>query len=184
VKRSQIKKGTKQLKRSGFKKATRGSKLKSKKKTRQKGYQVPKWFTSIPLGSHGNNPTQKRYWKVTSDFVRQRDHRKYGKCVSCHKHMETWQEGDCGHYRAWSICNSWFKYDLTNLALQCKGCNRLSDGVVGHKFGETLKKRHGQHHLKWIEATNLQCRGMKMEKWEIVEKVEKLIEDNPWFVLP
>jgi len=182
----------KPLKRTGFKKRTplkaktplKSRKLASKRKTKKKGYIVPPWFKSIPTGSHGNTPTQKRYWKVISNYVRQRDFNKYGKCVSCHRHMETWQEGDAAHFRRYSTCNSYFKFHPDNIALSCKNCNRNDDGVVGHSFGETLKKRYGDKHLKWIEKENLKHRGQKLEDHVIVEIVEKLLDENEWFVLP
>ena len=154
-------------------------------KIASKGFKPPKWYMAIPTGSHGNTPAQKRYWKVVSDMVRQRDFKKYkGRCVSCPKRLGSWKDGDAGHYKAWSVCNSYFKYELTNLALQCKNCNRASDGEIGHRFGEELKRRYGEHHLLWISEENERWRGVKMETHEIVERVEKLLDENPEFICP
>ena len=150
----------------------------SKPKTPQKGYATPKWFNKIKLGSHGNTPAQKRYWKVVSDTYRKEDFEKYkGKCVSCPAHLERWEDGQLAHYKAWSVCNAWFKYERKNLALSCPNCNRLSDGVVGNNFAKELERRHGAHILEWIEKTNLCYRGQKLEQWEIVEKVARLRPD-------
>ena len=141
-----------------------------------KGYIVPKWFKSLKLGSHGNTPAQKKYWGVVSETYRKEDFEKYhGKCVSCPTVLERWQDGQLAHYKAWSVCNSWFKYERKNLALSCPNCNRLSDGNIGHAFGEELKRRHGKNHLNWIETENLKYRGQKMEVWQIVEATEKLL---------
>lgn len=154
-------------------------------KSPQKGFKVPKWFMSIPVGSHGSNPVQKRYWKVISNFVRQRDFEKYnGKCVSCSARLERWQDGDAAHFKRYSVCNSYFKYNEKNIALSCKHCNHNDDGVVGYNFGQTLIKRYDKNHIAWIEKENLKWRGVKLENYEIVERVEKLMEENPWFVLP
>jgi hypothetical protein len=150
----------------------------------KKGYKTPAWFNAIPVGSHGNTPAQKRYWKVTSDFVRQRDFEKSKRCVSCSAFLDDWRDGDAAHYRAWSVCNAWFKYEVTNIALSCKNCNRLSDGSIGFAFGEELKKRHGEDHLKWIEKENLKHRGEKLEDWLIVERVGKMLDENPNFICP
>jgi len=139
-------------------------------------YKPPAWFTSLPAGSHGNTPAQKKYWKVVSQYVRQRDFERYGsKCVSCNARLEDWRDGDCAHFKAWSVCNGFFKYELTNLALSCKGCNRLSDGAVGARFGEELKRRYGKKHLEWIEEENLRHRGEKMEVWQIVDRTENIL---------
>ncbi len=145
-------------------------------KTASKGYKPPKWFTALKPGSHGSTPAQKKYWKVVSDTYRKQDFEDFGgKCVSCSTRLSDWRDGDLAHYRAWSVCNAWFKYERKNLALSCKGCNRLSDGIVGHTFGEELKRRHGADVLDWIETENEKYRGQKMEVWEIVERVEKLL---------
>jgi len=195
------------LKRSGFKKGgtfrtlksttgllgASGAKIKAhspkpkrtKNKLPHKGYKVPDWFRSIPLGSHGNSPTQKRYWKVISAFTRQRDFNKYhGKCVSCGKRLESWQDGQGAHYRRYATCNSYFKFHPDNVALSCAYCNQNEDGVIGHSFGEELKRRYGEKHLDWIEKENNKWRGVKLEDHIMVGHVEKLLEDNPWFVLP
>ena len=156
-----------------------------KSRIKNKGYKVPDWFRSIPLGSHGSNPTQKKYWKVVSNFVRQRDFKKYhGKCVSCSLRLPSWDAGQAAHYKAYSVCNSFFKYEVSQIAFSCPSCNHRADGVVGHAFAEELKRRYGENHLEWIEKENLKYHGVKMEDWEIVSRVEKLLEENPWFVLP
>jgi len=149
-------------------------------KTKNKGYVVPKWFNSVPTGSHGNTPTLKRYWKATSDFIRQRDFKLYGgKCVSCDRILADWREGDCGHFKKYSVCNAWFKFNHSNLALQCKKCNQREDGIVGHAFGESLKQREHPQIIEWIEKTNECYRGQKMQQWEVVEKVVEMWPDLP-----
>ena len=140
-------------------------------------YKAPKWFSSTKAGSHGNTPAQKKAWTIVSAYVRQRDFKNYhGKCVSCPRILENWQDGDCAHYKAWGACNGFFKYELTNLALSCKNCNRLSDGNVGHAFGEELKRRYGKKHLEWIATEDRKHTGEKLEEWLLVEMCEKLYE--------
>lgn len=173
LRRTPLKRGTSQLKRSGFKQRASTS-----TKTPKKGYQVPKWFKSLPLGSHGSSPAQKKYWKVVSDTYRKEDFEKYGgKCVSCETTLERWQDGQLAHFKAWSVCNSWFKFERKNLALSCPNCNRLSDGMVGLKFAQELQRRHGDDILEWIETENLKYRGQKLEVSECVDKLSQLRPD-------
>lgn len=139
-------------------------------------WKSPTWFNKIPYGSHGSTPTQKRYWKLVSDLVRIFDFYKYGQCVSCGKHMNHWSEGDCGHFKAFTLCNSYFKFDFKNLALQCKGCNKLGSGDTGHRFGEELKRRHGKDILDEIEKENNNYRGQKIEDFELVSMAELVIQ--------
>lgn len=156
-------------------------KRKVDKSRTKKVYRPPAWFSKIKQGSHGNNSAQKKYWRVMSCFVRQRDHNKYKKCVSCPTVYGHWMDYDAAHFKRYSVCNSYFKFHPLNLAASCKNCNRLDDGVVGHAFGEELKRRYGPDHLNWIEEENLKYRGMKLETHKIVEEIEKLLEENPWF---
>lgn len=145
-------------------------------KLSHKGYKPPQWFRDIVPGSHGNTPAQKRLWRVVSEKVRKEDFKKYGgKCVSCPAILPRWQDGQCAHFKRYSVCNAWFKYELKNLALSCPGCNQNDDGVVGHAFGEELKRRHGPDIIEWINAENEKYRGQKMEVWEIVAKAAELL---------
>lgn len=148
---------------------------KSSTKIKRKGYRPPPWFRSLPLGAHGSTPSQKKAWKVVSDFVRQRDWDRYKRCVSCGAYLESWQKGHAGHWRAWSVCHGIFKYDLRNIALQCASCNYLSDGKIGHTFGEELKRRLGDDVLERIDKDNVANRGKKVEEWELVEMCSKLL---------
>ena len=169
------------LKRTPLKKKSTKKRVVDKSRTK-KVYKAPSWFMKIKLGSHGNNPAQKRYWRFISCFVRQRDFRdQKGYCVSCDNQLGRWQDGDAAHFKRYSVCNSYFKFHPDNIALSCKNCNRNDDGVVGHAFGEELKRRHGKDHLEWIEEENLKYRGKKLETHKIVEKIEELMEENPWF---
>ena len=143
-----------------------------------KGYQLPAWFMAIKPGAHGSTPIQKRYWRVVSETYRQQDFEEYGgRCVSCPTRFDSWKDGQLGHYKAWSVCNSWFKFARPNLALQCGGCNRRSDGPTNEAFKRELQRRHGDNIIEWIEKENLKYRGQKMEAWEVVDKVATLRPD-------
>lgn len=143
-----------------------------------KGYKPPKWFTALPYGSHGSTPTQKRFWWVISQTYREEDFKRYkGRCVSCGKKLIDWRDGDLAHFKKYSVCNSWFKFERKNLALSCKGCNQRDDGMTGFRFGEELKRRHGDDIIEWIERENQKHSGQKMHDWEIVDKVAALRPD-------
>lgn len=135
----------------------------------------------IKPGSHGSTPAQKRLWRVISEYVRQRDFEKYGKCVSCPHRFSHWKEAQAGHWLPFSLCNSYYKYDYAhNLAAQCNVCNQSlhrSGAHVGHEMGEELKRRHGADVLDRIKADNLSYRGQKIDEWEIVKIVEMLRPD-------
>lgn len=139
-------------------------------------YKVPSWFMKIKPGAHGATPTQKRAWRIVSEYVRKRDFEKYkGKCVSCGKVFVQWEDLQAGHYKPWGSSNSWFKYDLTNINGQCNHCNMNSGADIGFCYGQEMKRRYGKNILAWIEKENEKYRGQKMEEWELVAMCEKLL---------
>lgn len=186
MKKTALRRGTKQLKRSGFKKKDINTLLAKKKpvqgnsrasKTISTGWKPPKWFNTIAPGSHGSNPVQKRLWKLTSDYVRIHEFYTYGnKCVSCNRQFESWKSAQCGHYKTWGASNSYAKYNLQNLAIQCAFCNRDSGANIGYKFAEQLKQRHGDDILERIEIEDQRHRGAKMENIILVQMAEVIVK--------
>lgn len=188
MKRTPLARGTKQLKRSGFKaKSTSTPKKramgrlganKRKSKDLSKGYKPPKWFTRIKPGGHGNTPAQKRLWRVVSETYRQEDIDRWGAfCPCCGKPFETYHDAQLGHWLRYSLCNSWMKFERVNLAAICPGCNYLDDAITLQKLGEALRLRYGEDTLLFIEQENLRMRGKKIETWAIVDYVARLRPD-------
>lgn len=139
-------------------------------------YKHPKWFRALPQSrGHGNTLAQRKLWKLTSDMVRKEEWEKYGTCVSCHRKIDNWQDGQCGHFKAWSACNGFFKFERKNLALQCGYCNFIDDGVIGTAFGEELKRRYGKKHLEWIEKENIKHTGERLDDVSVVEMAATLL---------
>ena len=110
------------------------------------------WIGKIPLGSHGSGAIQKKYWKVTSDFVRIRDAYSYGgRCVSCPRTMQ-WQDLQAGHAKAWAVCHGYSKWDMDNIFGQCPYCNKSGDALTGRAFTDEIRRRHGKKRLDYIES--------------------------------
>ena len=161
---------TKPMKRSGIKK--RATVKNGPNRKRIEACNLPDWLRSIPYGSHGSSPAQKRAWKYMSDMVRKDDFDTYGgKCVSCPRRLENWKEGDCGHYIAWSNCNAIFKFYRKNLALQCKHCNNNGGMSIGYEFGEELKRRYGPDILTELAYDNATHHGDKLYDADVVALV-------------
>jgi hypothetical protein len=140
-------------------------------------YVPPQWFKKLPPGaSHGSNAHQKRLWRLVSEYVRQRDFKKYGCCVSCNKRFGAWNEGQAGHFKAWSVCNGMFKFNVDNLALICSNCNFVSDGVVNARFADEMRRRYGHDYVEWVDAQNKTHQGTKMDLPEIVSYAEEVIK--------
>jgi hypothetical protein len=128
------------------------------------------WLTKIPMGSHGSNPTQKRFWKVTSDFVRIRDS-KLG-CIVCGRITDL----QAGHYKSWASCRGFSKWDMKNIFGECAYCNTGFNGnEVGAKFKENIIKRHGQERMDYIENLS-SYPSEKMDDYIITQKIKAVIE--------
>lgn len=128
------------------------------------------------MGSHGSNPTQKRYWKVTSDFVRIRDfHEWNGRCISCNSFFYNWNDLQAGHYKSYASCRGYSKWDMNNLFGQCGKDNRFGDGLTGKTFTETIIKRHGQERMDYIENLS-SYPSEKMDDYIITQKIKAVIE--------
>lgn len=50
----------------------------------------------------------------------------------------------------------------------------LDDGPALFAMGSSLLDKYGPEHLEWIETENAKYQGVKMQTWEIVEKVAQL----------
>lgn len=150
-------------------------------------YTPPKWLGCIPQGSHGSSIIQKKYWKVTSDFVRIRDFYDYGTCISCNRKPENWdiKEWQAGHYKAWASCRGYSKWFVDNCFGQCSICNSSGSSnfvspkdvnVIGGNFKDNIRKRHGEERIKFIESLD-SYPTEKLEDHVIVDKIKKVILD-------
>lgn len=136
-----------------------------------------KWLNKIPLGSHGSTPLQKKLWKVTTDYVRIYDFITYGKCPSCNRPFTSWQEAQGGHYRAYSLCKGYKKFDRLNVFAQCAYCNsRMNEDKFegGRIFSQNIVKRYGQSRLDLIN-TYTQGSPEKLEVPKLIEMINELL---------
>lgn len=111
-----------------------------------------KWIKKIPVGSHGSTIFQKKLWKVTSDTVRIRDWYEYKICIACDRNAPNWQYLQAGHYKAFSVCRGYSKFDTKNIFGECGICNTGFNGnETGTKFKEGILKRYGQGRIDYID---------------------------------
>lgn len=110
------------------------------------------------------------YWNWLSKQVRQEDFKNHhGKCVSCNRILESWEEGDCGHLLASGNGGFATRFMRTNLALQCKPCNNPSwTPDAPAFFALEVDRRYGQGtaaHILSLKGTNQ--KEMKKEEYVI-----------------
>lgn len=114
------------------------------------------------------------YWVYLSRQIRQEDFNKYGgRCVSCPRRLESWQDGDCGHFVASGDGGFGTRFLRQNLALQCKRCNNPSwcpDAPAF--FALEVDKRWGAGTAERI----LNMKGQKQKEMKKEEYIQRIME--------
>lgn len=156
MKRTPLKRGTSQLKRSGFKRAVGGAKLTAK------GVKVAK----------GSKPKKKiktlAKWKkeldvVFSRYIRQRDN---GQCFTCSK-RDHWKNMQNGHFVPRQYLS--LRFDERNCNCQCYACNMLYNGQPS-LYAVNLKRKYGESIIEELESVRL--KETKLDSLWYVDKIE------------
>lgn len=120
---------------------TGGKKKKQSKKDFLSSWLLPEKFQWSHL-RYKNPPEKGVYWYYISLFVRERDVKKYGKCISCGKPI-TVDTCDAGHFIPASSCGRDLLFDLLNVNAECGRCNAFDEGhLFGYERG--LAARYGK----------------------------------------
>lgn len=110
------------------------------KKDAMRLYGLPESYKSNNL--RYQNPIEKGiYWYKFSLFIRNRDVKKYGTCISCGRPI-TVETCDAGHFAPAADCGLDLLFDPVNVNAECSHCNAW-DGM--HLFGyeKGLDERYG-----------------------------------------
>lgn len=145
------------------------------------------WVKAIPPGAHGSGTLQKRLWRLVSDWVRIHDWHKYhGKCVATGRHIESWQDGDAGHFRAYTKCNGMMKFDERNIFLQSKRSNGFGDKEDWDAFEqeiirrgydpEEFKRENIKHSMEQITISKIEGKMI-----EIIDRMKDLPEKPKYY---
>lgn len=88
-----------------------------------------------------NPPEKGVYWYYFSLFIRERDVRDWGTCISCGKPI-TVETSQAGHFCPASNCGRDLLFHPYNVNAECARCNAFDEG---HLFGyeQNLKDRYG-----------------------------------------
>lgn len=78
--------------------------------------------------------------KAFSLFIRKRDAKNGGKCITCNKWFP-YEEMDAGHFVSRNCIA--LRYDEQNVNAQCRGCNRFRGGEQA-LYAKALDKKYGE----------------------------------------
>lgn len=149
-----------------------------KKRLKKIKAELPKWLKAIPESTaHGSGTYEKRLWKITSDFVRIRDWYTYNQNSVDGKWLESWQQGQAGHYISYSICKNMFKFNINNIHLQSANSNQLSSASDGHKYGKELEKRYGKGFVEGLHSENIKHAEITYTDKDVEKSIIELLKD-------
>lgn len=115
---------------------------------------------------------------LLSNYVRRSnaDDSGYAECITCGKH-DNWKDMDCGHYITRAVLST--RYDLTNVAPQCRECNRLHNGRP-NVFKNKLITKYGKDEVDALirrskeppfeKASMIYDNAIQFYSWLIKEK--------------
>lgn len=88
-----------------------------------------------------NPPEKGVFWYHFSLFVRERDVKKYGTCISCGRPI-TVETSQAGHFMPASTCGRDLLFDERNVNAECPACNAWDEThLLG--YAEGLDRRYG-----------------------------------------
>lgn len=165
LKRTPLKRGLKQLKRSGFKTKTALAPKKRSKSTTAPKKPKPKTQAQLKkqLDSFFSVYIRRKYSNSDGDVV----------CFTCGK-VFAWQHIQNGHFISRAYLST--RWNINNCRPQCTGCNIFGNGKP-LDFEEALKKELGNDFVEKMKASRHQM--MKVDRiWykEQIEYYKSLVE--------
>lgn len=89
-----------------------------------------------------NPPEKGIYWYYFSLYVRERDVREWGRCISCNRFI-TMENSQAGHFMPAADCGRDLLFDERNVNAECSHCNAWDEThLLG--YAENLDLRYGK----------------------------------------
>jgi 5-methylcytosine-specific restriction endonuclease McrA len=120
------------------------------------------------------NPPQKGvYWWHLSRFIRQRDVKEWGVCISCGIPI-TVDSSDAGHFIPAANCGRDLLFDLRNVNAECSHCNAWDElHIIGYMRG--LDERYGKGTAeKLLDRAQAYREGPVVKDWSAKEYEAKI----------
>lgn len=113
-------------------------------------------------------------WAIFSNYTRKRDHQKYkGKCYTCNKILDRWQDMSANHYISRSKKITLF--DETNVKGGCQQCNHpMMGNGMPRTFAANLDAEYGDGTSRRLYQKSQQT--IKADFWWYMEIAEEYIE--------
>lgn len=194
MKRSYMKRGTKEMARTGFKRPEYQDALKKKQAKAVKLNEVQLFRKKKVATGKVKHPTicgirsTGRWvgpigtlWTIFSMYIRKRDFIEYeGRCVSCPMVVPHWRDFDAGHFISVSRGNNMTVMHILNVHGQCKSCNNpdiTPDASI--PFAKEIQRRYSEStpdDLWRLLNTSIQAMS-ELEIYREIDRYKKLFDD-------
>lgn len=118
-----------------------------------------------------------KFWAVFSEYIRKRDFKKYGTCITCGKHFTDWRESQAGHFAPAGNCGFALLFDERNVNAECSYDNAFNSGHL-IQYKTNLIKRYGKKFMDKLEDdyNASRYRGKTTKEWSKKEYEAKIEE--------
>ena len=129
--------------------------------------------TSFAWLRYKNPPEKGIYWYLFSLYVRNRDVKQWGTCISCGRAIAV-DTCDAGHFMPAGDCGRDLLFDERNVNAECSHCNAWdATHLLGYADG--LDKRYGAGTAAVLRAKRAEYKaGPPIKDWKADEYADKI----------
>ena len=115
------------------------------------------------------------YWYLLSLYTRKRDFEQFGRCISCGKKVDSYQDFDAGHYAPAGNCGFALLFLPLNVNGECKGCNAFDSGhLIGYE--KNLTERYGDVAVDNLKQMYIHRHRNTTKEWTQIQYDTKIRE--------
>lgn len=122
-----------------------------------------------------NPPEKGIYWYFISLYIRHRDVKEYGTCISCNRPISI-ETCDAGHFMPAKDCGRDLLFDFRNLNAECSKCNAFDEThLLG--YAEGLDRRYGYGTAQELRRRRDEhLAGPLVKDWKATEYADKILD--------
>lgn len=158
------------LKRGGSGSSRKAAKKKTSRASILREYGVPPFYKL----RYTSNIYKGIYWYYLARYVRARDARAYGTCISCGK-PKTYDELQAGHFAAAGSCGFDLVFDERNVNGECGGCNAYDENHLWG-YARNLDLRYGKGTAKKLQDRYDKRHQTTTKEWSQDEYIRRIKE--------
>ena len=116
-----------------------------------------------------------KFWKIFSEYIRLRDLKKWGCCITCGKKVTDTSQLQAGHFAPAGNCGFALLFSEDNVHGECAYDNAFNAGHL-IQYKTNLERRYGNKFVKILEEryNDSRYKGKTTKEWIKKEYEEKI----------